>query len=524
MFPSPPRNSSQEQATLEEKVIRLYRQLEDAPPELLQHRLQLQREAQVAYLHRGLGKLPNGYIGLDASRPWLVFWIVHSLALLNAPLPQEVDSSAIVAFLARCQDAAGGFGGGPGQLPHLAPTYAAIATLVTLGSHEALALIHRSGIWSFLRRMVRPPCQGGGFHLCEGGEVDVRGCYTAMAIAHMVGLDTVALAAEADLASFVRACQTYEGGIGGEPGNEAHGGYAFCGLAAAVIAGQESCLDLGRLADWATSCQGKIEGGFMGRTNKLVDGCYSYWVGALFPLLRSLQSNQQENSSQEHPHQQQRQRQQQQHSTSIESEGDRIVWSESMPPGGLPSSDDDCLLPHDGDVPRGATALVHRWGLSPTIADPGQEGSINGNACDTTVNKDNESCAAPRGGFLSIPECNSEPCQRSSVTMSTRFANGANSKGFDTEALQLWLLHCCQGNRGGLRDKPGKAVDYYHTCYCLSGLTAAQHHSGIVVGPLQNVLCEPDLLCNVVKPQVAKARTFFSQATNNEGREACTPE
>lgn len=34
--------------------------------------------------------------------------------------------------------------------------------------------------------------------------------------------------------------------------------------------------------------QGSIEGGFMGRTNKLVDGCYTYWQGALFPLLESL--------------------------------------------------------------------------------------------------------------------------------------------------------------------------------------------------------------------------------------------
>lgn len=24
-------------------------------------------------------------------------------------------------------------------------------------------------------------------------------------------------------------------------------------------------------------CQGKVEGGFRGRTNKLVDGCYSFW-------------------------------------------------------------------------------------------------------------------------------------------------------------------------------------------------------------------------------------------------------
>ena len=25
-------------------------------------------------------------------------------------------------------------------------------------------------------------------------------------------------------------------------------------------------------------------GGFQGRTNKIVDGCYSYWVGGLFPI------------------------------------------------------------------------------------------------------------------------------------------------------------------------------------------------------------------------------------------------
>lgn len=38
---------------------------------------------------------------------------------------------------------------------------------------------------------------------------------------------------------------------------------------------------------WATSMQGlECEGGgFKGRTNKLVDGCYSWWVGGLFPIL-----------------------------------------------------------------------------------------------------------------------------------------------------------------------------------------------------------------------------------------------
>lgn len=29
----------------------------------------------------------------------------------------------------------------------------------------------------------------------------------------------------------------------------------------------------------------RLEGGFQGRTNKLVDGCYSFWQGGAFPLI-----------------------------------------------------------------------------------------------------------------------------------------------------------------------------------------------------------------------------------------------
>jgi protein farnesyltransferase subunit beta len=34
--------------------------------------------------------------------------------------------------------------------------------------------------------------------------------------------------------------------------------------------------------------QGWVEGGFNGRTNKLVDGCYSFWQGGVFPVLQQL--------------------------------------------------------------------------------------------------------------------------------------------------------------------------------------------------------------------------------------------
>lgn len=46
---------------------------------------------------------------------------------------------------------------------------------------------------------------------------------------------------------------------------------------------------------------------------------------------------------------------------------------------------------------------------------------------------------------------------------------------FNQEALQEYLLCCCQENIGGFIDKPGKKRDFYHSCYALSGLSVAQN-------------------------------------------------
>eukprot|EP00730_Choanoeca_flexa_P006897 TRINITY_DN12245_c12_g1_i7.p1 TRINITY_DN12245_c12_g1~~TRINITY_DN12245_c12_g1_i7.p1 ORF type:complete len:123 (+),score=10.55 TRINITY_DN12245_c12_g1_i7:165-533(+) len=79
------------------------------------------------------------------------------------------------------------------------------------------------------------------------------------------------------------SCQTHEGGISAVPGMEAHGGYAFCGLAALVLLEGSEQFDVDALAWWAVHRQMQFEGGFQGRTNKLVDGCYSFWVGLTVP-------------------------------------------------------------------------------------------------------------------------------------------------------------------------------------------------------------------------------------------------
>jgi len=49
--------------------------------------------------------------------------------------------------------------------------------------------------------------------------------------------------------------QTYEGGMGGEPGNEAHGGYTYCGLASLMLIDEAHHLDLPALLGFAVRCQ-----------------------------------------------------------------------------------------------------------------------------------------------------------------------------------------------------------------------------------------------------------------------------
>jgi len=246
----------------------------------------LRRDEHAAYLLSGLGGLSKGFTSLDASRPWLTYWITHSLELLGPEYALTGEPAAhVVSFLASCQvPGTGGFAGGPhpGQSAHLAPTYAALNTLVTIGTADALGAVDLSTLRTFLRRMKSA---SGAFTMHDDGECDVRGSYTAIAVASLTNLLDDELSRGA--AEWIGSCQTYEGGIGATPGEEAHGGYTFCGLAALVLLGRVDVLDLPALSHWLAQRQMAVHGGFQGRTNKLVDGCYSFWQGGAFPLLEA---------------------------------------------------------------------------------------------------------------------------------------------------------------------------------------------------------------------------------------------
>ena len=175
-----------------------------------------------------------------------------------------------------------------------------------------------------------------------------RGTYCALSVASLLNLLTPELTS--GCAQFIQSCQSFQGGLAGYPGVEAHGGYTYCAVAALTLLDAMDQVDLDQLLFWFVSRQMSFEGGFCGRTNKLVDGCYSFWQGGL-----------------------------------------------------------GVLLELEASKKHGPIELFHR-------------------------------------GFT-----------------------------FNVAALQNYTLACCQEEKGGLRDKPEKNPDYYHTCYCLSGLSLAQY-------------------------------------------------
>lgn len=74
------------------------------------------------------------------------------------------------------------------------------------------------------------------------GEADIRGAYCALSVAKLT--DTFNPEIFNGTAKWIQRCQTWEGGFGGCPGMEAHGGYALCGLASLVLLGKTDLCNL----------------------------------------------------------------------------------------------------------------------------------------------------------------------------------------------------------------------------------------------------------------------------------------
>lgn len=410
-------HTSQEQEETEEMVERFFKVYRLAPDHNFKT-IKLARDFHIYYLLNGLKGLPSGFDSLDASKPWLVYWIVHALDMLDAldRVPQSTIDGIVDYLGNKCQNrTTGGFGGGFQQLSHTAPTYAAVNALCiihpyTSVKNSALDVIDRKLLYNFF--MSLKDRKSGGFCVHKDGEVDVRGCYTILSVATLLNICTDEL--KEGVRDYVVNSQTYEGGCGSYPGHEAHGGYAFCGLAALLLIKDWEGLNVEEMAYWCARRQMSFEGGFQGRTNKLVDSCYSFWMGGTFPLIQAIIAAE-------------------------KSDTDR-------------TETDINIFKHLQWVPR--------------------QGSSSGGNVEQSATSYTSTSLESSTSTISIEEITDENTQEEDPYPELQDTEWL----FNQTALQEYLMLCSQLNNGGMRDKPGKSRDFYHTCYALSGLSVSQNN------------------------------------------------
>lgn len=247
-----------------------------------------------------LDDLEHYFKSLDASRPWLCYWSVHALKILKTKIPSPEN---ILSFLKHCYNfETGGFGGGPQQLSHLAPTYAAVNCIASLGIDQGYEFLKeiRPSLVKFLESVFEPEL--GYFLMHKNGEFDTRAAYCAISVSSLLNLDILIKQSKIDFTktfNWLLSCQSYEGGFSGIPGAEAHGGYTWCALAGLALLDRDSVsLKKGsfKALSWLSRRQCVYEGGFNGRTNKLVDACYSFWQGSCFNIIEDYVLNMNEDS------------------------------------------------------------------------------------------------------------------------------------------------------------------------------------------------------------------------------------
>jgi len=162
-------------------------------------------------------------------------------------------------------------------------TYSALIALVTLG--DDLSRVNREKFSAWLRSLQE---EDGSFRaVAFGSESDSRFVYSAAASCFLLqdwsGMDVP------KSINYLCACFNFnDGGFGLRPSQESHGGATYTCLASLRLLGGLNALTTEQRNSAVTFCvlkQDSAQGGFSGRSNKVCDTCYAYWIGSSLHIL-----------------------------------------------------------------------------------------------------------------------------------------------------------------------------------------------------------------------------------------------
>jgi protein farnesyltransferase subunit beta len=215
------------------------------------------------------------------QEPWIPYWFINGMHVL------KLTKIARFSFLSECcvryilkRKPPIGYSSAPQEHGHIVLGYVSINTIALSGLPFAFESINRTELYHWILSLKRA---NGCFESEPGCEADARSTYCAISILSMLNMLTPELTA--GVPEFLKSCQGYDGGFGPIPGIESHGGYGFCAVAALSLLDKLDMIDVNAAIKWCAMRQMQFSGGFNGRTNKLVDTCYTWWVGAMSRIL-----------------------------------------------------------------------------------------------------------------------------------------------------------------------------------------------------------------------------------------------
>ncbi|ANQ08081.1 Farnesyltransferase beta subunit [Plasmodium coatneyi] len=440
---------------------------------------------------------------LEASKPWIFYWCIHTIYILHNDLEIEQKlgkttfryiKQCVFTYLNKIKNENGAFGGGLNQYTHIATTYAAVCVFIYLHDEENnfLSFLDRKKLHSYILKLK---CKDGSFRLHKNGEIDMRGTYCAIAVCSMCHILTNQV--KKNVEKYILSCQNYEGGFTSEKFQESHGGYTYCALATLCILGKVQKVNMNKLVHWLINKQGNLEGAFMGRTNKLVDACYSFWIGSIFFLINEMHILKQFLQSCKNGNKKKR----------ILGK-DQIVDNTDFPNFNVPCNFEKINV--TGSISNGIK------GEHPSIDE-----ADNHKARNKGKDSHHSDCIDAPSKYDHMSSKNS-PMTNQIQKEQINFENYKNeflhrNVMFNMNFLKLYLLVCSQSNKGGMKDKPMEKVDYYHTCYALSGLSIIENYM-LSHKPNDetystdhiNHLNRIHILYNITVSEVYKSYTYFS--------------
>ena len=230
----------------------------------------------LSYSLRLYRNIDDNGIKSESLDPWNVFYCLLPLTLLNYPQDKLQEIKANCSnYLMKRQLPNGGFSGFQLDNLNLVTMYGTLNGILLINDDSLFSSIDRKKLYENILSLKN---EDGSFNVALCEESDIRSTFSALIICYYFNMLTDAITK--NVLEYTLNCLNYDGGFSPKPHCESHGGYTFCGICILKLLNKMNEINLNKTIKWLSQRQMEFAGGYNGRTNKLVDSCYTWWVGA----------------------------------------------------------------------------------------------------------------------------------------------------------------------------------------------------------------------------------------------------